>query len=173
MIQPNYLKEGNTVAIVSTARKILKKELIPAITILKNWGLKIVLGKSIEAEEHQFAGNDKLRTSDFQAILDHPEIDAVWCARGGYGTVRIIDQLDFSNFKKHPKWIIGFSDVTVLHSHIHQLGIETLHAQMPVSIETKSKATINSIKVIGLLFHFILFFILKHSHLLMVIRLLT
>ncbi|MBT7243597.1 MAG: LD-carboxypeptidase, partial [Flavobacteriaceae bacterium] len=92
--------------------------------------------------------NDKLRTSDFQAILDHPEIDAVWCARGGYGTVRIIDQLDFSNFKKHPKWIIGFSDVTVLHSHIHQLGIETLHAQMPVSIETKSKATINSIKAI-------------------------
>lgn len=148
MIQPNYLKEGNTVAIVSTARKILKKELIPAITILKNWGLKIVLGKSIEAEEYQFAGNDRLRTSDFQAMLDHPEIDAVWCARGGYGTVRIIDQLDFSNFKKHPKWIIGFSDVTVLHSHIHQLGIETLHAQMPASIETKSKATINSIKAI-------------------------
>ena len=148
MIQPNYLKEGNTVAIVSTARKILKKELIPAITILKNWGLKIVLGKSIEAEEHQFAGNDKLRASDFQAMLDHPEIDAVWCARGGYGTVRIIDPMDFSNFKKHPKWIIGFSDVTVLHSHIHQLGIETLHAQMPVSIETKTKATINSIKAI-------------------------
>jgi len=146
MIQPNYLKEGNTVAIVSTARKILKKELIPAITILKNWGLKIVLGKSIEAEEHQFAGNDKLRTSDFQAMLDHPEIDAVWCARGGYGTVRIIDQLDFSNFKKHPKWIIGYSDVTVLHSHLHQLGIETLHAQMPVSIETKPEVTINSIK---------------------------
>ena len=146
MISPNYLKEGATVAIVSTARKISKKELIPAITILKKWGLKVVLGKSIEAEEHQFAGNDKLRTSDFQAMLDHPGIDAVWCARGGYGTVRIIDQLDFSNFKKHPKWIIGYSDVTVLHSHIHQLGIETLHAQMPVSIETKPEVTINSIK---------------------------
>ena len=146
MIRPNYLKEGATVAIVSTARRISKKELIPAITILKKWGLKVVLGKSIEAEEHQFAGNDKLRTSDFQAMLDHPGIDAVWCARGGYGTVRIIDQLDFSNFKKHPKWIIGYSDVTVLHSHIHQLGIETLHAQMPVSIETKPEVTINSIK---------------------------
>ena len=146
MIRPNYLKEGNTVAIVSTARKISKKELIPAITILKKWELKVVLGTSIETEEHQFAGNDKLRTSDFQTMLDHPEIDAIWCARGGYGTVRIIDQLDFSNFKNYPKWIIGYSDITVLHAHLHQLGIETLHAQMPLFIETKSDATINSIK---------------------------
>ena len=146
MIRPNYLKEGNTVAIVSTARKISKKELIPAITILKKWELKVVLGTSIGAEDHQFAGNDELRTSDFQTMLDHPEIDAIWCARGGYGTVRIIDQLDFSNFKNHPKWIIGYSDVTVLHAHLHQLGIETLHAQMPLFIETKSDATINSIK---------------------------
>ncbi|MFT5250393.1 MAG: muramoyltetrapeptide carboxypeptidase [bacterium] len=146
MIRPNYLKAGATVAIVSTARKISKKELIPAITILKKWGLKVVLGSSIEAEDHQFAGNDELRTSDFQAMLDHPEIDAIWCARGGYGTVRIIDLLDFSNFKKQPKWIIGYSDVTVLHAHLHQLEIETLHAQMPLSIETKSEATINSIK---------------------------
>ena len=146
MIRPSYLKEGDTVAIVSTARKVSKKELLSAITILKNWRLKVVLGTSIEAEEHQFAGNDKLRTTDFQAMLDHPEINAIWCARGGYGTVRIIDQLDFSNFKKHPKWIIGYSDVTVLHSHLHQLGIETLHAQMPVSIETKPEVTINSIR---------------------------
>ena len=145
MIRPNYLKEGATVAIVSTARRISKKELIPAITILKKRGLKVVLGTSIGAEDHQFAGNDELRTSDFQTMLDHPEIDAIWCARGGYGTVRIIDQLDFSNFKNHPKWIIGYSDITVLHAHLHQLGIETLHAQMPLFIETKSDATINSI----------------------------
>ncbi len=146
MIRPRYLKEGDTVAIISTARKVSKKELIPAITILKKWGLKVVLGKSIEAEDYQFAGNDELRTSDFQAMLDRPEVNAIWCARGGYGTVRIIDQLDFTNFKKLPKWIIGYSDVTVLHSHLHQLGIETLHAQMPVSIETKSEGTIKSIK---------------------------
>ena len=145
MIRPNYLKEGATVAIVSTARRISKKELIPAITILKKRGLKVVLGTSIGAEDHQFAGNDELRTSDFQTMLDHPEIDAIWCARGGYGTVRIIDQLDFSNFKNYPKWIIGYSDITVLHAHLHQLGIETLHAQMPLFIETKSDATINSI----------------------------
>ena len=146
MIRPNYLQKGDTVAIVSTARKASKKELAPAIALVKSWGLKVILGASIEAEDNQFAGDDNLRTSDFQSMLDDSNINAIWCARGGYGTVRIIDQLDFSKFIDNPKWIIGYSDVTVLHSHIHQFGIETLHAQMPVSIETKSAATISSIK---------------------------
>ena len=146
MIRPNYLQKGDTVAIVSTARKVFEKELIPALSILKNWKLNVVLGTSIEAEEHQFAGNDKLRASDFQEMLDNPKIKAIWCARGGYGTIRMLDLLDFSNFKNNPKWIIGYSDVTVLHSHLHQLGFETLHAQMPVSIETKTAACIQSLK---------------------------
>ncbi len=146
MIRPNYLQKGDTVAIVSTARKVSKKELIPALAILKKWGLNVVLGNSIEAEEHQFAGNDNLRASDFQEMLDNSKIKAIWCARGGYGTVRMIDLLDFSNFKNNPKWIIGYSDVTVLHSHLHQLGFETLHAQMPVSIETKTEVCVQSLK---------------------------
>ena len=146
MIRPNYLQKGDTVAIVSTARKVFEKELIPALSILKNWKLNVVLGTSIEAEEHQFAGNDKLRASDFQEMLDNPKIKAIWCARGGYGTIRMLDLLDFSNFKNNPKWLIGYSDVTVLHSHLHQLGFETLHAQMPVSIETKTAACIQSLK---------------------------
>ncbi|MCF6307756.1 MAG: LD-carboxypeptidase [Flavobacteriaceae bacterium] len=142
---PKNLEFGDKVAIVSTARKVSKSELNFALETLKNWGLKIVLGKTIEAEENQFAGNDNLRAEDFQQMLDNPNIKAIWCARGGYGTVRIIDKLDFTAFKKHPKWIIGYSDVTVLHSQIHTLGIATLHAQMPVAIETKSEATVNSI----------------------------
>ncbi|MDG1790392.1 MAG: LD-carboxypeptidase [Flavobacteriaceae bacterium] len=146
MICPNYLQKGDTVAIVSTARKVSKKELIPALAILKNWKLNVVIGNSIEAEEHQFAGNDKLRASDFQEMLDNPKIKAIWCARGGYGSVRMVDLLDFSNFKNNPKWIIGYSDVTVLHSHLHQLGFETLHAQMPVSIETKTAACVQTLK---------------------------
>ena len=146
MIRPNYLQKGDTVAIVSTARKVSKKELIPALVILKNWKLNVVIGTSIEAEEHQFAGNDNLRASDFQEMLDDHKIKAIWCARGGYGSIRMIDLLDFSNFKNNPKWIIGYSDVTVLHSHLHQLGFETLHAQMPVSIETKTAACVQSIK---------------------------
>ncbi len=146
MISPRLLKSGDTIAIVSTARKVSKKELEPAIDLLEKWGLKIVLGKTIEAENNQFAGDDVLRTNDFQEMLDDPGIKAIWCARGGYGTVQIIDQLNFSNFIKHPKWIIGYSDVTVLHSHIHNFGIETLHAQMPVEIEEKTDDTRLSIK---------------------------
>ncbi len=146
MIQPNYLKEGDTIAIVSTARKVSKSELEPAIVLLKKWGLQVILGKTIEAEDHQFAGSDELRTSDFQEMLDHPKVKAIWCARGGYGTVRIIDQLNFSEFKKNPKWVMGYSDITVLHSHIHKMNIETLHAQMPVDIESKTEDSRTSIQ---------------------------
>ena len=146
MICPNFLQEGDTVAIVSTARKVLKRDLNPAINLLEQWGLKVILGESIEAEKNQFAGDDALRTSDFQEMLDNSEVKAIWCAKGGYGTIRIIDQLDFSEFIKHPKWIIGYSDITVLHSHIHNLGVESLHAQMPVGIDLKTEASRSSIK---------------------------
>mgnify|MGYP000703170247 CR=1 FL=1 len=146
MNRPNYLEKGSTIAIVSSARKLSKKELEPAMVLLKQWGLKVVLGKTIDAEDHQFAGNDELRTSDFQEMLDDPNVKAIWFAKGGYGTVRIIDQLNFSEFIKNPKWIIGYSDITVLHSHIHGMKIETLHAQMPVGIDTKTVASSTSIK---------------------------
>ena len=139
MMTPPFLKPGDTVAIVSTARKISKSELNPALDILASLGLKAVLGHTIGASDHQFAGNDSLRTRDFQAMMDNPNVKAIWCARGGYGTVRMIDGLDFSNFVKNPKWIIGYSDITVLHSHVHAFEIETLHAQMPLDIETKSE----------------------------------
>jgi len=145
MNQPKFLQKGDTIAIVSTARKVSLSELKPALEIIKKWKLNVVIGKSIEAEEDQFAGSDELRASDFQEMLDNPKVKAIWCARGGYGTVRMIDKLDFTEFKKHPKWIVGYSDVTVLHSQIHTLGFQTLHAQMPVAIETKTEATVNSI----------------------------
>lgn len=146
MLTPPFLHKGDTVAIVSTARKISEKELQPALKLIENWGLKAIIGDTIEAEENQFAGSDDLRASDFQQMLDNPNIKAIWCARGGYGTVRIIDKLNFSTFKKYPKWIIGYSDVTVLHSHIHNFGIETLHAQMCLEIENKSPETTESIR---------------------------
>lgn len=146
MKTPTYLKQGDTVGIVSTARKVATEELEYALDILEKWGLKAILGKSIEAEENQFAGNDALRASDFQNMMDNPEVKAIWCARGGYGTVRIIDRLDFSEFIKNPKWLVGYSDITVLHSHVHQLGVESLHAQMPVQIETKSSESAESIR---------------------------
>lgn len=146
MITPISLRKGDMVAIVSTARKVSKEELQPALQLIESWGLKVVLGKTIDSEENQFAGSDELRAADFQMMLDDPDIKAIWCAKGGYGTVRIIDKLDFSLFKKSPKWIIGYSDVTVLHSHIHTVGVETLHAQTLLELENKSEETANSIK---------------------------
>ncbi len=146
MVTPPFLQKGDFVAIVSTARKISLEELNPALQLLESWGLKAIIGNTIEAEENQFAGCDELRATDFQQMLDDPKVKAIWCARGGYGTVRIIDQLNFSEFKKNPKWIVGYSDVTVLHSHIHNFGIETLHAQMCLEIENKTKETAESIR---------------------------
>lgn len=146
MIQPTYLQKNDTVAIVSTARKISLEEIQPAIVLLQNWELKVVLGETIGLEENQFAGTDLQRTSDFQQLLDNPKVKAIWCARGGYGTVRIVDALDFTAFKKHPKWIVGYSDITVLHNHIHNFGIETLHATMPLDVVKSTKESLTSLK---------------------------
>lgn len=140
------LQKGDRVAIVSTARKISTLEIQSAIDLLNSWGLKPVIGKTIDAAENQFAGSDELRISDFQMMLDNMDVKAIWCARGGYGTVRIIDQLDFTTFKKHPKWIVGYSDVTVLHSHLHNMGFESLHAPMPIDIEKQSEEAVSSLK---------------------------
>lgn len=147
MIAPPYLKKNDTVAIVSTARKISKNEIKSAINLLKSWGLQVVLGETIGLKHHQFAGTDTQRAQDFQAVLNNPKIKAIWCARGGYGTVRIIDLLDFSTFKQNPKWIIGFSDITVLHSHVHNLGFATIHATMPLLVSQNTKKALQTLKL--------------------------
>lgn len=131
---PPYLKKGDTVAIVCTARKFFPEEAKPAIDLLESWGLKVKLGKTIGLDSCQLGGTDTERAADFQAQLDNDNIKAIWCARGGYGTVRIVDMIDFSKFKKHPKWVMGFSDVTVLHSHINTLNVATLHSIMPFTV---------------------------------------
>ena len=148
MIQPDYLREKDTVAIVSTARKITSEEIEPSIKLLEDWGLNVVVGSTLNLAKNQFAGTDKDRAADFQKMLDDPTIKAIWCARGGYGTVRIIDKLDFSIFKKHPKWIVGYSDITVLHNHLHNLSIESLHATMPLDIGKNTKQALHSLKKI-------------------------
>jgi len=146
MNPPKTLQKGATVGIVSTARKISISEIEAAIELLHSWDLKVVLGTTIELEDHQFAGDDMTRTLNFQQFMDDDGIDAIWCARGGYGTIRIIDQLDFSRFVRQPKWIIGYSDVTVLHSKGQQLGFETLHATMPINVAKNSAAALESLR---------------------------
>ena len=148
---PPYLAIGDTVAITCPAKK-LPRDILDAVKLLESWGLNVVLGETVKASWHQFAGTDELRALDMQRFLDDPNIKAIFAARGGYGTIRIIDRIDFSNFKKHPKWIIGFSDITVLHSHIQAVyKTESIHGQMPltipdgsiVSLETLRKALFN------------------------------
>ncbi|GAB3876202.1 LD-carboxypeptidase [Hymenobacter segetis] len=129
---PPALHAGQRVAIVSPARKISAAELAPAIATLESWGLEVVLGESIAGDHHQFAGDDDLRRRDFQQQLDDPAIRAILCARGGYGTARIVDGLDFTAFAARPKWVAGFSDITVLNSHLLALGHGSIHGVMPV-----------------------------------------
>jgi len=141
LTQPEFLKKGDKIGIVACARKISKEELQPAIAIFESWGLQVVLGKHVFNADHQFSGTDEERAADLQSMLDDSSIKAVISARGGYGTVRIIDKIDFTTFKKHPKWIIGYSDITVLHSHIHTIGFQTLHATMPINFMLNNEAT--------------------------------
>lgn len=137
MITPPYLNKGDKVAIVAPARAISFEELLPSIKLFQHWGLEVVLGIHVLSRENQFAGSDEKRRADFQQALDDPTIKAILCARGGYGSVRILDGLDFSAFQNHPKWIIGYSDVTVFHSHINKhVKVETLHGVMPINIKT-------------------------------------
>jgi muramoyltetrapeptide carboxypeptidase len=134
MIIPQFLKAGDTVAIVCTARKFFPEDAKPAIDLLESWGLKVKLGNTIGLDNFQLGGTDTERAADFQAQLDDENVKAIWCARGGYGTVRIIDALDFTKFKKHPKWIMGFSDVTVLHSQLNVERVASLHSIMPYTV---------------------------------------
>ncbi len=140
MISPPNLKKGDTIAIVATARKNIDDNLKPAIEWLKNWGLNVKIGSTIGLDFNQLAGTDEQRAADFQAQMDDPKIKAIWCVRGGYGTVRMLDLLDFTEFKKNPKWIIGFSDVTVLHNHLNTMGFKSIHGIMPISSKSTEMA---------------------------------
>lgn len=129
--QPSYLKPGDTIGITSPAGYITAEEIQPAVKLMESWGFKIVIGKSIGKRDFTYGGTDAERCADLQQMMDDPQIQAIMCARGGYGLIRIIDQLNFKHFIVHPKWIIGFSDITVLHCHINSnFGIASLHSKM-------------------------------------------
>lgn len=145
-IQPSHLKKGDKIAIVCPANK-LKKSIAPAIALLESWGLQVIQGKSIHADHFQFAGDDELRTADLQKFLDDADIKAIIAARGGYGGIRIIDQLDFTAFNKNPKWIAGFSDTTALLSHVQAaFHIQSIHGQMPASFEAGTPLSLETLR---------------------------
>ncbi len=151
--RPPYLKRGDTIGITSSAGFITIEEIQPAKQLMENWGFKVMVGATIGKRDYSFGGTDAERAGDLQAMLDDREIKAIMCARGGYGMVRIVDALNWTAFRQRPKWFIGFSDATVLHSHIHtNCMIATLHSKMTNSFPddwTKAEPievdTINSI----------------------------
>lgn len=147
MIRPAALKEGDRVGLISPARKISREELEPAQEILESWGLVPELAPNLFAAQDQFAGSDAQRLADCQQMLDDPGIKAILCARGGYGSVRIVDRLDFSRFLRKPKWFCGYSDVCVIHHRLARLGVESLHSSMPVNFATNSAEALESLRL--------------------------
>lgn len=137
LIQPPYLKVGDTVAIVAPSGILKNKNeaINQTRELLKSWGLHTVVGENVYNQANHFAGTDSERCEDFQKALDDPTISAILCARGGYGTVRILDKLDYTKFRNHPKWLIGYSDITALHNQFHNEGFESLHAMMCTSLQ--------------------------------------
>lgn len=130
-ITPLYLKKGDTVAIICPAGFMPYNKAETCIQVLQQWGYKVKIGKTLGSQCNYFSGTDDERLADLQQMLDDDTIHAILCGRGGYGMGRIIDQLDFSRFKRKPKWIIGFSDITVLHTHVYRrFGIAGMHAPM-------------------------------------------
>lgn len=128
---PPYLKAGDTIGITCPAGFATKEDVEPAIQQLQQWGFTVLVGETVGKRNNTFGGTDEERAKDFQAMLDNNTVKAIMCATGGYGSVRIIDLLDFTNFKKTPKWVIGFSDITVFHAHLNRVcRTASIHSKM-------------------------------------------
>ena len=137
LIKPEYLKKGDTVAIVapSGVLKNYNAYILKAKELLKSWELEVVIGENVFNDNGHFAGTDIQRSADFQLALDDKAIKAIWCARGGYGAMRVIDNLNFEKYKENPKWIIGYSDITAIHNDLHNNKSESIHGIMCKSLE--------------------------------------
>lgn len=141
MIQPAALKKGDTVGIIAPGRKLDANATNAAKAVIESWGVKVSAGRNLLSSRHSYlSGTDAERLEDLQSMLDTPSVKAIICARGGYGTTRILDQLDFSSFLKSPKWICGFSDITALHLKLHELGVQSIHGTMPVLFQKPESA---------------------------------
>jgi muramoyltetrapeptide carboxypeptidase len=143
---PSLLIKGDTVAIAATARKVSIDEMQDAISLLEEWGLNVLVQPELFAAENQFAGTDVHRAMAFSKLLANPKVKAIFCARGGYGTIRMVDLIDFSPLSTQPKWIIGYSDITVLIGHLFQTQqLCTLHGPMPLNMQA-SKQHVQSLQ---------------------------
>lgn len=132
MPQPPFLQPGDTVGVVAPASRFDYDDLLPGLAVLRHdWQLRVIEGASLTAHSGPFAGSVGLRLHDIQTMLDDPNVRAIFAARGGYGSYQLVDALDFTQFKRSPKWFVGFSDITLLHCRIEKTGVQSLHAVMP------------------------------------------
>lgn len=145
MNHPVYLKKGDKIAITCPA-KSLREPMTQAIALLQSWGLEVALGETVNAKYHQFAGTDALRTKDMQGFIDDPSIKAIIAARGGYGCLRIVDDIDWTPLVLNPKWIVGFSDITVFHLQLQTMALQSIHGQMPSTISESSFEGLESLR---------------------------
>lgn len=145
MITPSSLSSGSKVALVAPARKVTESDIAYAVEYIKEQGFVPVYDEQLFLSHNQFAGSDEERAAVMQRYLDAPDIDAIICVRGGYGTVRIIDRLNFDKFMQKPKWVVGYSDVTVLHAKLQSLGVESLHATMPINFQDNTPQSLDSL----------------------------
>ena len=133
MIAPPLLNPGDKIGITATGRKVSVRDIEASRRVFESWGMEVIASANLYSQSHSYlAGSDEERLTDFQNLINDPDIKAIVCARGGYGTTRILDNLDFSSLTKYPKWIIGFSDVTALHLKLFKLGIKSVHGTMPI-----------------------------------------
>lgn len=146
MLRPAYLQAGDKVALISPAGIINTEVIDHAVNLLQSWGLIPLIGKHTTSQCGFFAGTDQERLQDLQWALDEEDVRAIFCTRGGYGCMRIVEKADYSYFQGNPKWLIGFSDITVLHTKLTALGIESLHAPMPKSYSTTDPEALEHLK---------------------------
>ena len=134
LITPPFLKKGDVVGIVAPARKVTQSDVEPAIGILKGWGLDVILGEHLYESYNQFSGTDEQRANDLQSMIENDHVKAIICARGGYGSIRLLDSINLRALQRSPKWLVGYSDISVFHGILNSwYMVETIHGPMPVN----------------------------------------
>ena len=146
LIAPPALQSGDLVYLCAPAKAIEQSYILAAEKWLIHIGLRSIRSKNLTGRHHYFSGSAHERLADLQEGIDHPEVKAIWCARGGYGSVQLVDNLQWASFIREPKWLIGFSDICVLHHKIQSVGIQSIHATMALNIEKNSAASKTRLK---------------------------
>jgi muramoyltetrapeptide carboxypeptidase len=144
---PPFLKSGDCMGIAATARWVSAEQLQPALDLFSSWGLRVKVAANVLTPNFQLAGTALQRAAGLQELLDDEDVKAIMIARGGYGTVHTIDSLDFSRYEQNPKWIAGYSDITVLHAHLNSRGIATIHSTMPISFPDATKQALDNLRM--------------------------